>query len=116
MRELNDLRAAAGMRALRSDRHLGQVAQQHAQSLARGSSVAQTRTALDLERGARSRGWRGSAPLVLLRLGGSDPAAALAGAAGQGLLDPARAHAGVGVAPAASGEPIAIVLLDSPEP
>jgi hypothetical protein len=113
MREVNSLRAAAGVGALRADRHLGQLAQQQAQSLARGSSVASARTAADLERGARSLGWRGSAPLLELRLHAADLAAALASAASGGLLEPGRANVGVGVAPAQNGERVAVVLLDS---
>jgi len=114
MRELNALRAAAGVGALRPDRNLGQVAQQHAQSLARGSSVAHARAAADLERGARSRGWHGNGPLIELRLRAADLAGALTGAASGGLLEPGRANVGVGVAPAPGGERVAVVLLDSP--
>jgi hypothetical protein len=114
MRELNALRAAAGLRELRSDRHLAQVAQQHAQSLARGSRVAQAQSALDLERGARSRGWRGNPPLVELRVRGVDLGNALASARDAGLLEPGRAHVGVGVASGPGGERVAVVLLESP--
>ena len=113
MGELNQLRAAARAPALRADRHLGRVAQQQAMALARGSAMAIARTALDLERDARSRGWRGSAPLLELRLRTADLAGALTNSTNDTWLEPMRAHAGVGVAPARDGSLIVVLLLDS---
>jgi uncharacterized protein YkwD len=115
MRELNAQRAAAGLSALRADRHLGRVAQGHAQALARGSAVAQMSRPEDLERSARSRGWRGTGPIRELRVRGSDAVGALhalgAPGAWESALDPAASSAGVGLAAAGAGDSVAVVLL-----
>jgi hypothetical protein len=115
MRELNLLRSAAHVPALRADRHLGGAAQQQAKELARGSALASARGALELERSARRRGWRGSAPLQELRLRTPDaPAAlrALAAASGPApFLDPGVTHVGVGLAPVPDQGFVAVVLL-----
>jgi hypothetical protein len=115
MRELNLLRDAARVSALRADRHLGGIAQQQAKDLARGSAVAGARNALELERSARRRGWRGSAPLRELRLRAPDAGAALRTAAASEppppFLDPGVTQVGVGLAPIPDGGFIAVILV-----
>jgi uncharacterized protein YkwD len=120
MRELNALRGAAERPPLRSDRHLGQVAAQHAQALARGSALAAASGALELERRARSQGWRGRGPLAELRLRARDAQGELhtlvAGEAGAVLLDTRHTRAGVGLASAADGSQHVVVLLGGDPP
>jgi hypothetical protein len=109
MRELNTLRAAARLPALRADGHLGRVAQQQADSLARGSRMAAAADAAEFERFARRAGWRGAGPVREVRLRAADPAAVLSAA--EALRDPLARHAGVGLSPAAQGESWLVILL-----
>jgi hypothetical protein len=109
MRELNAQRAAAQLPALRSDRNLGRVAQQQAESLARGSRMAAAADAAELERFARRGGWRGAGPVSELRLRAADPAAELRSA--EALRDPLARDAGVGLAALAEGGSVLVILL-----
>jgi len=114
MRELNGLRDSARIPALRPDPHLGRLAQQHARDLARGSALALARGTPELERSARSAGWKGSSPLREIRLRGADPRAALHQAAlasaAPAFLEVSANQVGVGLAPAPSGDFVAVIL------